>query len=126
MASLSKYVVGPCSEAQLRDLSPPVVRELLPVIDQIEPVLLEVVNGAAEFIPAPEETKRLMRQYYAVKRNLLVRFRDDGIDETPQLAATLTESSAISETLDLAVRSLAGDHVPVSYTHLTLPTILLV
>jgi hypothetical protein len=41
----------------------------------------------------------------------LVRFRDDGIDETPQLAATLTESSAISETLDLAVRSLPGDHV---------------
>ena len=99
------------AEAQLRDLSPPVVRELMPVIDQLEPVLLEVVNGAAEFIPAPEETRRLMQQYYAVKRNLLVRFRDDGIDETPQLAATLTESSAISETLDLSVRSLAGDHV---------------
>lgn len=99
------------AEAQLRYLSPPVLKELLPVLDQIEPVLLEVANGAAEFIPAPEDTKRLMRQYYAVKRNLLVRFRDDTIDETPQLAATLTESSAISVTLDLAVRSLAGDHV---------------
>jgi len=99
------------AEAQLRDLSPPIFRELLPVLDQLEPVLLEVVNGAAEFIPAPEDTKRLIRTYYAVKRNLLVRFRDDGIDETPQLAATLTESSAISETLDLAVRSLPGDHV---------------
>jgi hypothetical protein len=61
------------------------------VLDQLEPVLLEVANGADEFIPKPEDTKRLLRQYYAVKRNLLVRFRDDTIDETPQLAATLTE-----------------------------------
>ena len=99
------------AEAQLRSLSPPVVKELLPVLDQLEPVLLEVANGAAEFKPAPAETTRLVRQYYAVKRNLLVKFRDDGIDETPTLAATLTESSAISETLDLSVRSLAGDHV---------------
>ena len=61
------------------------------MLDQLEPVLLEVANGADEFIPKPEDTKRLLRQYYAVKRNLLVRFRDDTIDETPQLAATLTE-----------------------------------
>ena len=30
-------------------------------------------GGAAEFIPAPDETKRLISTYYAVKRNLLVR-----------------------------------------------------
>jgi hypothetical protein len=98
-------------EAQLRATAPPVVRELLPVLDQLEPVFLEVANGAAEFVPAPEDTKNLIRRYYGVKRNLLLRFRDDSIDETSQLAATLTDSSAISETLDLSVRSLSGDHV---------------
>ena len=62
-------------------------------------------------MPAPEDTKNLIRRYYGVKRNLLLRFRDDSIDETSQLAATLTDSSAIAETLDLSVRSLSGDHV---------------
>ena len=98
-------------EAQLRANAPPVVRELLPVLDQLEPVFLEVANGAKEFVPAPEDTKNLIRRYYGVKRNLLLRFRDDSIDETSQLAATLTDSSAIAETLDLSVRSLSGDHV---------------
>jgi len=44
------------------------------VLDQLEPLLLETAGGAAEFIPAPDETKRLIRTYYAVKRNLLVRY----------------------------------------------------
>jgi hypothetical protein len=98
-------------DAQLRAAAPPAVRELLPVIDQLEPVLMEVANGADEFVPAPDDAKDLLRKYYGVRRNLLVRFRDDGIDETSTLAAVLTDSSAIAETLDLSVRSLAGDHV---------------
>ena len=47
-------------EAQLRATAPPVVRELLPVLDQLEPVFLEVANGAKEFVPAPEDTKNLI------------------------------------------------------------------
>ena len=79
------------------------------MLDQLEPVFLEVANGAKEFVPAPEDTKNLIRRYYGVKRNLLFGFRDDSIDETSRLAATLTDSSAIAETLDLSVRSLSGD-----------------
>ena len=81
------------------------------MLDQIEPVFREVVDGAAEFVPKPEDTKSLIRRYYGVRKNLLLRFTDDAIDETSALAATLTDSSAIKETLDLSVRSLAGDHV---------------
>lgn len=99
------------AEAQLRAQAPATVRELLPVLDQIEPVFREVADGAAEFVPKPEDTKSLVRRYYGVRRNLLLRFTDDSIDETSALAATLTDSSAIKETLDLSVRSLAGDHV---------------
>ena len=99
------------AEAQLRAQAPEAVRELLPVLDQIEPVFREVADGAAEFVPKPEDTKSLIRRYYGVRKNLLLRFTDDAIDETSALAATLTDSSAIKETLDLSVRSLAGDHV---------------
>ena len=99
------------AEARLRAQAPEAVRELLPVLDQIEPVFREVADGAAEFVPKPEDTKSLIRRYYGVRKNLLLRFTDDAIDETSALAATLTDSSAIKETLDLSVRSLAGDHV---------------
>jgi hypothetical protein len=99
------------AEAQLRAQAPAAVRELLPVLDQIEPVFREVADGAAEFVPKPEDTKSLIRRYYGVRRNLLLRFTDDTIDETSGLAATLTDSSAIKESIDLSVRSLAGDHV---------------
>ncbi|EEH60120.1 uncharacterized protein MICPUCDRAFT_3522, partial [Micromonas pusilla CCMP1545] len=98
-------------DASLRARAPPVVRELLPVLDQLEPVFLEVANGANEFVPKPDDSKDLVRKYYAVKRNLLLRFRDDTIDETGVLASTLTDGAAISESLDLSVKSLAGDHV---------------
>lgn len=49
-----------------------------------------------------------MRTYYAVACTLLVRFRDDGIDETAALAAILTDSAAAAE---VTVSALPGDHV---------------
>ncbi len=55
-----------------------------------------------------------MRTYYAVDRTLLIRFRDDTIDETPTLAATLTESAvaaAAGGSCELTVTALPGDHV---------------
>ena len=54
------------------------------MLDQLEPLLLETAGGAAEFIPAPDETKRLIRTYYAVKRNLLVRYGLTDIAEPRQ------------------------------------------
>ena len=55
-----------------------------------------------------------MRTYYAVARTLLVRFRDDAIDETGSLAAVLTDSAAASSgggACELTVSALPGDHV---------------
>jgi len=95
----------------MRQQAPSVLKELFPVLDQIEPVFREVADGAKEFVPKPDDTKSLIRKYYSVRKNLLVRFVDDTIDETGILAGVLTDSSAISTTLDLSVKSLAGDHV---------------
>lgn len=50
------------------------------------------------------------RAGYNVARNLLLRFADDTIDETPALASTL-QTSAVGNTLELTVKTLAGDHV---------------
>jgi len=98
-------------DSRMRQQAPSVLKELFPVLDQIEPVFREVADGAKEFVPKPDDTKSLIRKYYSVRKNLLVRFVDDTIDETGILAGVLTDSSAISTTLDLSVKSLAGDHV---------------
>lgn len=47
----------------------------------------------------------------AVNRNLLLRFKDDSVDETPTLAQLLQTSSTLSEVLDISVRTLPGDHL---------------
>lgn len=98
------------ADAQLRDFAPPIVRELLPILDNLEPVIMEVADGRAEFTPTPAESAKLASKYYAVKRNLLVKFTDDTIDETGAVAATLA-SAAASEDIELTVRNRKGDHV---------------
>ena len=51
-----------------------------------------------------------IKAYYGVKRNLLIKFKDDTIDETPRLAQILAHKSAVSAFLDLTLRALPGDH----------------
>ena len=75
---------------------------------------MRTLAHSTEFTPAPAETARLVRTYYAVARTLLVRFRDDTIDETASLAAMLTDSAVASTAggaCELTVSALPGDHV---------------
>lgn len=51
-----------------------------------------------------------IKSYYGVSRNLLIKFKDDTIDETPILAKVLSSDSTISSVLDMSIRSLPGDH----------------
>lgn len=67
-----------------------------------------------EFTPSPEETAKLARESYAVGRNLLVRFADDDIDQSPGLArlfkARFTdEVTGIGGRLDF--KTVDGTHV---------------
>lgn len=66
-------------------------RQLVPVVSQVGSVLDEVGDGGAmAFSPTPQETRQLIRQGYAVPATLLVKFRDDSIDETPELKQLLS------------------------------------
>ena len=51
-----------------------------------------------------------IRSYYGISRNLLIKFEDDSIDETPILAQVLGVESSISSKLDMSIRTLPGDH----------------
>ena len=119
-------------DRNVRSFAPEAVKELLTVVDQLEPLLLDVSNGRKEFQPTPEEAKELIKKYYSGPNTLLIKFRDDTIDETAVLAAVLTEvngggrsssgsskssSSSSSESgasdgvADFSVKTQPGDHI---------------
>ncbi|EXC32358.1 hypothetical protein L484_004700 [Morus notabilis] len=95
---------------QLGNLSPPIMKQVLPLVEQLPPLYMDLVNGKEDFTPKPEETRRLIKSYYGISRNLLVKFKDDSIDETSTLAQVLSSESAISSMLDMSIRLLPGDH----------------
>ncbi|KAI4343471.1 hypothetical protein L6164_010815 [Bauhinia variegata] len=96
---------------QLGNLSPPIMKQVLPLFEQLPPLYMDLAKGREDFIPKPEETRRLIKSYYGVSRNLLIKFKDDSIDETSTLAQVLSSESAISSELDMSMRKLPGDHV---------------
>ncbi|KAL3649923.1 hypothetical protein CASFOL_006326 [Castilleja foliolosa] len=95
---------------RLENLSPSILKQVLPLVEQLPPLYMDLANGREEFSPKPEETRRLIRSYYGISRNLLIKFKDDTIDETSTLAQVLSSESAISSMLDMSIRSLPGDH----------------
>ncbi|KAF7807524.1 Alpha/Beta hydrolase fold [Senna tora] len=95
---------------QLENVSPSIMKQVLPLVEQLPPLYMDLVKGREDFIPKPEETRRLIRSYYGVSRNLLIKFKDDLIDETSTLAQVLGSESAISSELDMSIRKLPGDH----------------
>ncbi|XP_076885566.1 uncharacterized protein LOC143535114 [Bidens hawaiensis] len=94
----------------LDNLSPPIMKQVMPLVEQLAPLYMDLANGRENFSPKPEETRRLIKSYYGISRNLLIKFKDDTIDETPVLAQVLSSEAAISSVMDMSIRSLPGDH----------------
>jgi Protein of unknown function (DUF1350) len=79
------------------------VRRAIPFI---EPLQIDTTFNI-EFTPSPEETNEIIYQDYAVRRNLLIRFQDDSIDQTLSLNPLLKKRFN-----DLiAMRILPGNHL---------------
>lgn len=95
---------------QLETLSPAIMKQVLPLVEQLPPLYMDLINGRENFIPRPEDTKKLIRSYYGISRNLLIKFKDDTIDETPVVAQLLSTDSAVSSMLDMCIRTLPGSH----------------
>lgn len=109
-SSLTVRLGAEMTMKQLENLSPPILKQVLPLVEQLPPLYTDLVNGREDFAPKPEETRRLVKSYYGISRNLLIKFKDDSIDETSTLAQILSSESAISSMLDMSIRLLPGDH----------------
>ncbi|CAI9269910.1 unnamed protein product [Lactuca saligna] len=66
----------------LENLNPRIMKQIIPLIEQLPPLYMELANGRDNFSPQPDETQRLV----------------------------LSLESAISLVLDMLIRSLPGDH----------------
>nr|KAJ0207749.1 hypothetical protein LSAT_V11C500239010 [Lactuca sativa] len=78
----------------LENLNPRIMKQIIPLIEQLPPLYMELANGRDNFSPQPEETQRLVSiiNYVNVNVNPFV------------------EKYAISSVLDMSIRSLPGDH----------------
>jgi hypothetical protein len=63
------------------------IRKAIPLVEQWD--LDQTLN--LEFTPSAEETKLLISEDYSVRRNLLIRFNNDDIDETIQIKPLLKQ-----------------------------------
>jgi hypothetical protein len=75
----------------------------IPFVEQIN------LNPAfnVEFTPSPLETNELIAQHYKVRRNLLIKFTNDEIDQTVSLTEVLKERFPNM----VAVQTLQGNHL---------------
>lgn len=95
----------------LKSFSPAAVQQFMPLLDQLQPLYMNLAKGEQEFVPHPDETRTLVRGCYGTPQNLAIKFVDDTIDETDRLTQLLQNDAAVAATLNLTVRSLPGDHV---------------
>jgi hypothetical protein len=90
----------------------PLMEQVSPFIDQFKPFLGQFAVGAdaaiaTEFVPSPEETMRLVAEKYRIRRNLMVKFRRDDLDET----RAITEALRLRFPEMTTVQILPGTHV---------------
>lgn len=75
-------------------------RDAIPLVQQFNPAF------AIEFTPSPVETSTLVRSRYNVRRNLIVKFTNDTIDQS----AALTELLQLRFPNMVAAKTLNGTH----------------
>eukprot|EP01024_Parvocaulis_polyphysoides_P045704 TRINITY_DN4282_c0_g1_i1.p1 TRINITY_DN4282_c0_g1~~TRINITY_DN4282_c0_g1_i1.p1 ORF type:complete len:442 (+),score=64.92 TRINITY_DN4282_c0_g1_i1:56-1381(+) len=103
----------------LKGLSPSMVKQLIPLIEQLSPIYMDVSQGKQEFTPAPEETANLIKSYYSVPKNLIVKFQDDTLDESAVIAMVI---QGLSTSADVSVKTMPGDHLrPMQQAFVDLP-----
>lgn len=45
---------------QFQSVSPPLFQQVMPLLEQLPPLYEDLANGKDQFVPAPEETDRLV------------------------------------------------------------------
>lgn len=81
-------------------------RDAVPFIEQFNTAFTNS-QLAVEFVPSPAQTNDLVREYYNVRRNLLIKFTSDTIDQSVGLSEILRERFNEMVTMQI----IAGNHL---------------
>ncbi len=79
------------------------VNQAIPFLDKVD--INQFIN--LEFTPNPEETQGIINNNYAIRRNLLIKFNNDNLDQTNKLEPILRENFAQM----VSKISLSGNHL---------------
>mmetsp|Transcript_21825 Transcript_21825/g.33574 ORF Transcript_21825/g.33574 Transcript_21825/m.33574 type:complete len:448 (-) Transcript_21825:99-1442(-) len=90
---------------------PPIARQSLEIADQLPELLQELADGAREFDPTPQAVRERLRNRYKSKDTLIVQFKNDDIDESDDLYATLRSSLSSQQNDLLVLERLEGTHL---------------
>lgn len=63
----------------------------MPLVNQFTSQFAPAAMPTTEFIPSPQETNRIISQQYVVRRNLLIKFANDTLDQSLPLAGILED-----------------------------------
>jgi len=74
--------------------------EAIPLVEQLNSTF------TIEFTPTPAQTNKLVKEYYHIRRNLLIKFSNDDLDQSATLTKILQEN--FSEMITL--QTLSGNH----------------
>lgn len=47
---------------QIENLTPPIMKQVLPLVEQLPHLYMDLVKGREDFSPKPEETRRLVSE----------------------------------------------------------------
>lgn len=86
------------------------LRDVVPMVQQMLPLLRDVGAGRAGFAPSNSTLSAAVKEGYGVQNTLLIRLANDGLDETPGLAAALAALPP-QRGVSFSVRLLDGQHL---------------
>jgi Protein of unknown function (DUF1350) len=78
--------------------------------------VLQVANGARDFVPPPDSVRAAVRKAYRARRTLIIEYADDSLDESDEIEDLLKEAERIIRmkrpmvNIDLQRRTLQGNH----------------
>lgn len=94
----------------------PYTDQTIAILQQIPPLIEEVAHGARDFVPPPASVAAAARRSYRARRTLIVKYNNDGIDESNDIEELLIEAEQVTRmkrpmiNIDVQLVELEGGH----------------
>lgn len=115
--SLNKYAKSRFAPAFVGREIVPLYKQGVEIVDQIPELLQSIAEGGREFEPSPLDVKESLRRMYRARRTLVLKFENDSIDESEEIAAVLREANTIMRmkrpmiNMQVDFKEFTGSHV---------------